>query len=60
MGCWTMLWNSQIFEALPDELHSILSFDQLGIFIKFSEDIKLKGTVNSFTYFIRIQENLRC
>lgn len=39
-----MLWNSHIFEAVPDECHNILSFDQIveGIFIKFSEDVKIK------------------
>lgn len=55
-GSWSVLWNSHIFEALPDEFHSILSFDQIeGIFIKFPEDVKIKGKANTFEYCIRVQ-----
>lgn len=57
-----MLWNSHIiFEALPYEFHSILSFDQTveGICIKFSEDVNIKGKENAFKYCVKVQGDLR-
>lgn len=55
-------WNSHVcFEAFPDEFRNILSFNQIveGIFIKFSEDIEMKGKANIFEYCIRVQGDLR-
>lgn len=57
VGSCSVLWNSHIFGALPDEFHNILSFDQIaeGIFFKFSENIKIKGKANTFGYCISVQ-----
>lgn len=57
-----MLWHSHVFfETLSDEFHSILSFNRIveGIFIKFSEDLEIKGKENSFESCIRVQGDLR-
>ena len=59
---WSVQWNSHVFfEAFPDEFHNILSFNQIvkGIFIKFSEDVEIKGKANIFEYCIRVQGDLR-